>query len=979
MIRVFLLLLCVSFETLANPLTLVLTPQEQAWIDHNPLIAFTGDPNWLPYEAFEEDGEYIGMVADHLKLIEQQTKLKFMPVPVDNWSESLRIASEGGVDVISGDAADAILNERFNPVKTYSQNPIIIVMDHRHRFINDLAEIRDRRIAIIKDYGYTADIFRQYPGFEFIKVENIQEGLEGLSQRRFDAMLATMALASYHIAEQGLYNLRIVGKTPIMMNLTLFVSKQQPELASIINKALHAIPQEQKQDIYRKWIRSHYVEKTDYTIALVIAASLFSILLLVWLWNRELKKEIRLRKETEINLRESEARLHRLFEVTDAVSVQGYDHKRRVIYWNRASENLYGYSVDEALGRKMEDLIVPDEMRDSVVAGIDAWLDDGTSIPSIELLLKRADGSPIEVFSSQVMFHNAHNEPEMYRIDIDLTELKAAQREIKLLSEAVEQSPVSVIITDAGANIEYVNPSFEAVSGYSSEDVVGKNTSVFKSGLNDDETYRQLWNSISQGRTWQGQLRNRTKDGRLIWEQLHVAPVSDVDGNIQHFLALKQDVTLQKEQEDKIMQQAHFDTLTGLPNRFLGLDRLTQLIKEAERSGTKVAVLFTDLDDFKKVNDTMGHDTGDTLLIEAAERLRKSLREGDTVSRLGGDEFLVMLGGIQEPKSIQPVVENMLNRFRQPFRIDGRDFLLTLSIGISVFPEDGDNASELLRNSDSAMYHSKDRGRNTYSFFTQEMNQDIARRLQLEQHMHGAMERDEFHLVFQPQIEAASGRIHGFEVLLRWTNQALGEVPPEEFIPIAEQNGLIVSLTRFVLEQALPLAAAWDQTIPGLHIAINLSPRQFRDPGMVRLVQQQLSASGLPPEQLELEITEGVLMSGHEYIDEALERLYNLGINIVLDDFGTGYSSLSFLRSYPFDVVKIDRSFIQDLVADPSDRELVNASIAMAHGLGLRVVAEGVEEVEQLNHLKRISCDTVQGFYFSHPVPADKVPELLQD
>jgi diguanylate cyclase (GGDEF)-like protein/PAS domain S-box-containing protein len=476
------------------------------------------------------------------------------------------------------------------------------------------------------------------------------------------------------------------------------------------------------------------------------------------------------------------------------------------------------------------------------------------------------------------------------------------------------------------------------------------------------------------------ECRVRHRDGHWVWVQASGAVVSH-DPQTHEPLRLcgtHQDITDRRQQEEHILHQAHFDSLTELPNRFLALDRLSQLINEARRNSDRVAVLFLDLDDFKKINDTLGHDTGDKLLKEAASRLHSVLRSGDTVGRLGGDEFIILLGGLADVADTRPVAEALLNEFTQAFRIDSRELVLTASIGIAIYPEDGDNLSELLRNADSAMYHSKEQGRNTYSYFTEEMNQGVSQRLLLEEQMHGALSRGEFRLCYQPKVELASGRIVGAEALLRWSNPVLGEVSPLEFIPIAEQTGLIVPIGKFVLDQALEKVVSWRSSFgDGFTMAINLSPRQFRDPNLVPYITDNIRKSGIAPASLELEITEGVLMSGYTYIDDALAALNELGVNIAMDDFGTGYSSLSYLRSYPFDVLKIDREFVSDITDDPADRELVNAAIAMAHGLGLKVVAEGVETEDQRKHLASQGCEYAQGYLFSKPLSADEMIPLF--
>ncbi len=539
--------------------------------------------------------------------------------------------------------------------------------------------------------------------------------------------------------------------------------------------------------------------------------------------------------------------LHKLFDQINAIAVQGYDENRCVIYWNQGSELLYGYSAKEAIGRKLEELIIPEFMHVPLISAHSDWLDKNIEIPAAELTLHRKDGSPVHVFSSHVLFRNKHNYNQMYCIDVNLGELKRSE-----------------------AKLDY---------------------------------------------------------------------------------------------------QAHYDSLTSLPNRFLALDRLSQLLIEAKRNNEKVAVLFLDLDDFKKVNDSLGHEVGDKLLIESAKRLTHVIREEDTVGRLGGDEFIILLRGINDASEIYPVTENILKSFRQIFKIDGRELMMTVSIGIAIYPGNGDSASSLLQNADTAMYQAKELGRNTYSFFTDAMNQKMIRRLKVEEQLHGALDNEEFEVFYQPQIDAINHVVIGAEALLRWNNPILGNVTPSEFIPIAEQTGLIIPIGKFVLSQALSFLKSW-QTAHRVEysIAVNLSPRQFRDTQLLHFVKQALVDNKIEAKCLELEITEGVLMIGYVYIDEALSNFNTMGIKLSMDDFGTGYSSLSYLRRYSFDILKVDRSFVNGIDSNKADCDLVNATIAMAHSLGLKVVAEGVETKEQLDIINKLKCDYIQGYYFSKPI-----------
>jgi len=541
--------------------------------------------------------------------------------------------------------------------------------------------------------------------------------------------------------------------------------------------------------------------------------------------------------------------------------------------------------------------------------------------------------------------------------------------------------PTGIITINKQQKIIFFNRGAEQIFGYSSNEITGQPLSVLLpehlKGLHKKNVQNFASSNSNRIQAVERKpIETMKKDGQTIYIDASLAMLHLANETLM--TAAITDVSQRKEQDEKILHQAHFDSLTGLPNRFLSLDRLKQLLHKADRNHNLVAVLFLDLDDFKKINDSLGHDTGDQLLIKAAERLSHQLRSGDTVGRLGGDEFIVLLGGLKKPEEVQHIAHNLLKQFRKAFNVDDREFILTLSIGISIYPNDALSSSDLLQKADVAMYHSKSLGRNTYTYFTSQMNQDLTRKLALEEQIHNALQRNEFSLQYQPKINIVSGDIIGSEALLRWNNPELGEVTPDEFIPVLEQTGLIIPVGLFVLTEALTQTQLWQQDKPEFSIAINLSPRQFRDPDLVQSVQQTVLNSKVPFDHIELEITEGVLMSGHAYTEQAILDLHKLGIHLAMDDFGTGYSSLSYLRKYPFDVIKIDRSFIHDLITDKNDRALVTAIVSMAQGLNLKVVAEGVETIEQLNYMKEIYCDIAQGFYFSRPISDKDMTALLK-
>ncbi|OEJ67773.1 EAL domain-containing protein [Magnetovibrio blakemorei] len=551
--------------------------------------------------------------------------------------------------------------------------------------------------------------------------------------------------------------------------------------------------------------------------------------------------------------------------------------------------------------------------------------------------------------------------------------------EVHKLSQAVEQSPVLVTITDTIGTIEYVNSACMKIFGYSCDALIGQNMSILRSGLTRNSTYHDLWQSISSGNEWSGEILNSKKDGSTVWMQVHIAPVKDEDGIISHYIGIEEDISLRKEHEERILHQAQYDDLTNLPNRMLAMDRLNQAIIMSSRNNTQVALMFIDLDDFKKVNDSLGHEVGDALLVEATSRLLNAVREGDTVARQGGDEFLIILAGLHNPNDAEPVIQKILSAFTAPFVISGSDFVISPSIGLSIYPNDGNDAVTLLRNADAAMYKTKEQGGNGYSYFTNSMNEEGLKRLDIERHLLGALGNNELSLAYQPIIDVKTRTIVGTEALIRWNSPTLGFVSPEEFIPIAERTGLIIPIGHWVMETACAQVSDWNKRFNfNLGLAVNVSPRQFRNQHILQTLDVGL-ATGLAPSLLEIEVTEGLLITNKAPAVTLLNALKERGVNLSMDDFGTGYSSLSYLKTLPFDTLKVDRSFIRDIVDDPDDLALVSAAISMANALGLKVIAEGVETQEQFKILNALNCHQVQGYFFSKPIAAPLFEALLME
>ena len=564
------------------------------------------------------------------------------------------------------------------------------------------------------------------------------------------------------------------------------------------------------------------------------------------------------------------------------------------------------------------------------------------------------------------------------KLNRTIGKLEKAGEQLQLAAQVFESSRDAITITDSRGAIIAVNEAFTTITGYPAAEVIGKNPSILQSGRHDAEYYRVMWSTILKDGHWQGEIWNKRKNGETYPEWLKITAVKNRSQDTVNYIAVFSDITDDIMAAERIQRLAYYDTLTDLPNRALLSDRLDLAIAHAKRSGCKCAVLSLDMDRFKNINDALGHSIGDQLLKSVAERLKECVREVDTVARMGGDEFVVVLDGIAETGNILPVAQKMLHYLSQPYEAEGHNIRATPSIGISVYPDDGADQESLIMNADSAMYHAKENGRNDFQFFAPEMKARASEKLFIESDLRKGLEHGQFTLHYQPQVDIRTGHIVGAEALIRWKHPETGMISPAKFIPVAEESGLIIPLGEWVLNEACRQNMAWQKAgLPPISIAVNLSAVQFRQQNLCQLIGKVLNDTGLDPHYLELELTEGLVMSSTDSAIGTLNRFKEMGLRISIDDFGTGYSSLSYLKHFPIDYLKIDQSFIRDITTNPDDAAITTAIINMAQGLNLKTIAEGVETVEQLTFLRLHSCDVVQGYYFSKPVPAAEFADIL--
>ena len=809
-------------------------------------------------------------------------------------------------------------------------------------------------------------------------------------------------------------------------------------------------------------------------------------------------------EKREAALRKSELRFRDLLQDVPSVAVQGYGPDGTTRYWNKASEQLYGYAAAEAIGCNLLDLIIPPEMHQGIREAMRQMFETGHPIPAGELSLMRKDGSRVEVFSSHAHVQVPGQAPEMFCVDIDLTERKRmedavrrngdqyraiiqasfdgfwitdnsgrildanesicrilgysreellrlgiadieadespeetaahiremvatghvrfearhrrkdgvvinvevsvlyvaaigerffafvrditerkrAEADLRIAATAFE-SHEGMFIADDRSVIVRVNRAFVEITGYTADEAIGQTPRLLSSGRHDAAFYQAMQDSIACSGVWQGEIWNRRKNGEVYPQWLTITAVKNAQGDVTHYVSTLTDITQRKTAEDEIRNLAFYDPLTRLPNRRLLLDRLKQALASSTRSGRYGALLFIDLDNFKTLNDTLGHDIGDLLLQQVGQRLATCVREGDTVARLGGDEFVVMLEDLSETlqeaaTQAETVGEKILVTLNRLYQLDSYEHHSTPSIGVTLFADHQETVDELLKRADLAMYQAKAAGRNTLCFFDPEMQAVVAKRAALEAALREAILKRQFLLYYQAQVDG-EGRLTGAEALVRWQHPEYGLVSPAMFIPLAEDTGLILPLGHWVLETACFELASWATRpeMADLTIAVNVSARQFHHPDFVDQVLAVLDHTGANPQKLKLELTESLLVDDVEDVIAKMSELKARGVGFSLDDFGTGYSSLSYLKRLPLDQLKIDQGFVRDILTDPNDAAIAKMVIALAESLGLAVIAEGVEIEAQKDFLAHHGCHAYQGYLFSRPLPLEEFEKLV--
>ncbi|MGV8934184.1 MAG: EAL domain-containing protein [Gallionellaceae bacterium] len=1078
-----------------------LTAEEKTWLHDHPVIRLGVDDSYAPYSYFDEQGHFQGMAADFVHILEQQLGVAIQPVKPMPWPALMKAAQQHRIDMIT---TLALLPERlqyFAFTDVYLKTPSVIMTRSNDYTLSKAADLKHRKVALVSGYSSSKQVLHDYPTIIPMFVNSPLQGLIAVSTGQADAYVGAIGVNINVASRNGIANLRVAAAFDIYSGQRFGIRKDWALLAAIIDKALAAIPENEKDRIHQHWVPQPIPEKNSSPLlskfekqwiaenthlryglyvndephefvdskgnvaglipaylALLRLKSGLSIEVIEYDSSEKLKADFNAGKLEFIH-----AKLGAIngIDVTSTVSIPFHrstlavfalrDEKfiggesdldgksiavspvglhaaffrkhteekphvfdNSLLALDSVVKGKYDVAILEVsaanylirkyqLNKVQMEYILPAEetnLRFEIRTGLSVLIDivnktlasfnqdEVTTIRRNNLNVDNARNIDPETIRKwalwifiivltivllQFYYGNQKLKVEIQRRRFADESAKSSEQRFSL---TFEQAAVGIaLVSPEGAWLR-VNNFLCNMLGYVEEELIKKTFQDITCAEDLAADLQQLKRLLDgELNTYKVEKRYIRKDGKLVWGGLTVALVRNQAGEPDYLISVIEDMTKRKGDEARIEYLAFRDILTGLPNRELFADRMLLAMAEAQRMEKKLALMFLDLDHFKEVNDTLGHAVGDKLLIQVTERLKGCLRAVDTLGRQGGDEFLLIITNIafdELSQAVSAAADKIFEHLKPVFQIDGHEIAVTASIGIGIYPDDGTDFNTLLRKADTAMYSAKTAGRNAYYFFTEQMNKDAVEHEQLRSGLRHALEHNEFHLQYQPQVDCLGKYISGVEALLRWTHPVLGPVSPARFIPVAEACGLIIPIGAWVLEEACRQAVAWHAAgCKDLLMAVNLSAVQFKHGDLINTVLNALQHSGLKPQFLELELTESILIHDANAVLNVVSQLKEHGIRLSLDDFGTGYSSLTYLKRFPIDKLKIDQSFVQDMINNSDDEAIVKTIISLAKNLRMSTIVEGIETLEQLEILRRLGCDEYQGYYFARPMRAE--------
>ncbi len=1081
--------------------------KELEWIENNPVVTYS-EVNWKPLSIIQ-NSTMSGIMGDYLQLISKETGIKFEFKKSDSWSNVLEKFKTKEIDIVPGIGSSPQELALGSVSDVYVNYPMAIVVDEKYKYIDSLDNLKSQTIAVPKFYTSYNFIIQSHPEINIVTTDTIEEALLLVNSGKADAFVGHIATSLYYLNLLDLKNLKIAGKTSFRFEHRYLIQVSNPELTTIINKAIRSIQKHDKEIINLKWIHTKVKEEADLTLVyLALGFIVFIVLLIV------LRQVIISKHSKKLELLNERLELALLGNHDGVFDLNLTDNS---VYYSPRWKEMLGYRDDE-LSNKVstwEALVHPKD-RDSVWSGIQKHLDGETEYYDGAHRLKHKDGHWVWIQDRAKAIYNEEGKAiRLIGTHTDITTQKAIELKFSQQAQMIEQIHDSIIATDMEGIITSFNYGSQVQLEYKPDEIVGshvsklyleedleslgrnieilkrdgevssevrlvkksgevivadlslsiirdeknipvgmvgyaQNISMRKKSENDLREQHKYLQSIMDGvedpimvikEDYTVELMNDslrksiddieiadknspkcyeishhrstpcdgfshpcplrdvleskehvtvvhnhdTKDGKNRYIELSATPLFDKDEKCIGIIEAARDVTghlsIQdelREQKNILDHQAHHDALTGLPNRVLFNDRLLKAIDKGKRNKTKFALLFIDLDHFKEINDSLGHAVGDEILKIVTSRLKETIREEDTVARLGGDEFTVVLEDLNQVNDASVIAAKILETLSSFIDVKDNTLYVSSSIGISIYPDDGDSSQNLLKFADSAMYKAKDEGRNNYQYYNSSMTELAFQRVAMETSLRNAIKEEEFVIYYQPQVNGVTDKLTGVEALVRWQHPTMGLIYPDKFIPLAESTGLIVDIDRIVMKKAMSQVTAWykDGLNPGV-LAMNLAVKQLKQKDFFEVLEQLINETECKAEWIELEVTEGQIMSNPDEAITVLQQISDFGIELAVDDFGTGYSSLAYLKRLPIDKLKIDKMFVQELPNNEDDAGITRAVLALAKSLNLSVIAEGVETKEQKDFIVENGCEKIQGYFYSKPIPAGEMRVLL--
>lgn len=957
-----------------SPSKLNLTKQEQTWLKNHPVIRLGIDRHLPPYEWLDKDNNYQGISSDFLHIIEQRLGIHFKISSYKNtWHDLLEEVQADKLDMLSCLARTNDHQKHLSFSAGYINSPAVIVAEQSQRYISSLDQLAGLSIAIHKDHYTQAILARHYPDIRIISAATLLEALQMVATGKVAAFVGDVSTTSYALKKSGLTNLGFAGEVPYRSSFSLGISKHHPELHSIMQKALASITEQERNEIFSRWQQIKTDQGINYISVFKYGLSALAILLFCAYWIYRLTQSEKARKDSE----------SKLYAILDnaPMGIWLADTTGRFTFVNKTYSDAIGIEKSQLVDVNSLSTLLGQKKVANCLASDQKCLSQKEPHISYERF-PFADGKlhDLEITKTQLR-NTAGKTVGIIGISVDITDRNQADLKLKQ-SEAhfrfiAESAHALIWMSGADKKYTWFNKMWLDFTGRTLEQELDHD---WEKSIHPDDVqactdcFNHHFN-LRQPFTMEYRLQH--KDSTYHWILDNGIPRFSPSGRFEGYIGSCFDITERKKDEELIWQQANYDELTQLPNRRMFQDRLEFEIAKCQREKLSLALLYIDLDHFKTVNDTLGHEMGDLLLTEVAQRIKTCVRETDTIARLGGDEFTVILPKLNDALSIERITDLIITCLSKPFTLVKQEMYISASIGITLYPSDGTTVSQLLKNSDQAMYRAKNLGRNRFSYYTPAMQKAAQKHLQILTDLRNAVSGQQFELYYQPIVNLATGQIYKAEALIRWNHPEKGLISPTEFIPIAEESGLIIEIGDWVFKHAAQQVKEWNKS-PGLpiQVSINKSPVQFRTSCSSSDWVSYLRNIGLSGENIVIEITESLLMETSDAVIQQLLQFRDANIQVSMDDFGTGYSTLSYLNKFDIDYLKIDRSFIRNLKPGSSDLALSEAIIVMAHKLGLKVIAEGIETDEQYQLLKKAGCDYGQGFLFSKPVPAKEFIQL---